>query len=90
MRGVEDGLRIGGFHVFMHGSRWRWRCWQRGACMVREESAGGRAALAVPRVVRGAGEARLAREEAKYEAASAPVRFPPVSGLLVSGDEKPF
>ena len=32
----------------------------------------------------------VAREEAKYEAASAPVRFPPVSGLLVSGDEKPF
>jgi hypothetical protein len=33
--------------------------------VVREEAAGGRAALAVPRVVRGAGEARLAREEAK-------------------------
>ena len=32
---------------------------------VREEAAGGRAALAVPRVVGGAGEARLAREEAK-------------------------
>jgi hypothetical protein len=33
--------------------------------VVREEAAGGRAALAVPRVVGGAGEARLAREEAK-------------------------
>jgi hypothetical protein len=53
--------------------------------MVREESAGGRAALAVPRVVRGAGEARLAREEAKYEAASAPR-----CGFRRFGVEKPF
>ena len=30
--------------------------------VVREEAAGGRAALAVPRAVGGAGEARLARE----------------------------
>jgi len=59
--------------------------------MVREESAGGRAALAVPRVVRGAGEARLAREEAKYEAASAPrCGFRRFGALLVSGDEKPL
>ena len=33
--------------------------------VVREEAAGGRAALAVPRVVGGAGEARLVREEAE-------------------------
>ena len=33
--------------------------------MVREEAAGGRAALAVSRVVGGAGKARLAREEAE-------------------------
>jgi hypothetical protein len=33
--------------------------------VVREEAAGGRAALAVSRVVGGAGEARLAREEAE-------------------------
>ena len=33
--------------------------------MVREEAAGGRAALAVSRVVGGAGEAGLAREEAE-------------------------
>ena len=33
--------------------------------MVREEAAGGRAALAVSRVVSGAGKARLAREEAE-------------------------
>ena len=32
---------------------------------MREEAAGGRAALAVPRVVGGAGEARLVREEAE-------------------------
>jgi hypothetical protein len=33
--------------------------------VMREEAAGGRAALAVSRVVGGAGEARLAREEAE-------------------------
>jgi hypothetical protein len=33
--------------------------------VVREEAAGGRAALAVSRVVSGAGKARLAREEAE-------------------------
>ncbi len=33
--------------------------------VVREEAAGGRAALAVSRVVGGAGKARLAREEAE-------------------------
>ena len=32
--------------------------------VVREEASGGRAALAVPRAVGGAGEARLAREKA--------------------------
>ena len=48
--------------------------------VMREEAAGGRAAFAVSRVVGGAGEARLAREEAEdghegvmNEAASAPV-----------------
>jgi len=53
--------------------------------VVREEAAGGRAALAVPRVVHGAGEARLAREEAKdghmNEAKERAGGF---------GDEKPF
>ncbi len=36
--------------------------------VVREEAAGGRAALAVSRVVGGAGKARLAREEARRNA----------------------
>jgi hypothetical protein len=48
--------------------------------VVREEAAGGRAALAVSRVVGGAGEARLAREEAEDGHVLPCVsRLPPVS-----------
>jgi len=46
------------------GGDLRSSCWHLGN-VVREEAAGGRAALAVSRVVNGAGDARLAREEAE-------------------------
>ena len=53
--GVEDGLGVGGLDGGGDGGN-----------VVREEAAcGGCAALAVSRVVGGAGEARLAREEAE-------------------------
>ena len=42
---------------------WRWSDVGDRQYVVCEEAAGGRAALAVSRVVSGAGEARLAREE---------------------------
>ena len=49
---VEDGLGVGGLDGGGDVGN-----------VVREEAAGGRAALAVSRVVGWAGEARLAREE---------------------------
>ena len=52
--GVEDGLGVSGLDGGGDVGN-----------VVREEAAGGRAALAVSRVVGGAGEARLAREEAE-------------------------
>jgi hypothetical protein len=52
--GVEDGLGVGGLDGGGDVDN-----------VVREEAAGGRAALAVSRVVGGAGEAGLAREEAE-------------------------
>jgi hypothetical protein len=51
--GVEDGLGVGGLDGGGDVGD-----------VVHEEAAGGRAALAVSRVVCGAGKARLAREEA--------------------------
>ena len=52
--GVEDGLGVGGLDGGGDVGN-----------VMREEAAGGRAALAVSRVVGGAGEACLAREEAE-------------------------
>ena len=52
--GVEDGLGVGGLDGGGDVGN-----------VVREEAAGGRAALAVSRVVGGAGKARMAREEAE-------------------------
>ena len=52
--GVEDGLGVGGLDGGGDVGN-----------VVREEAAGGCAALAISRVVSGAGEARLTREEAE-------------------------
>ena len=76
--GVEDGLGVGGLASDLDGGMAVEMLWSN---VVREEGAGGRAALAGPRAVGGAGEARLWRARRrrmvmKYVAAlgaSAPV-----------------